>query len=111
LPPYRLRIHHLAGRLPGARCASPRWSWCVCTLVEAPSAVLPVVLRWRLPRIASGQPRGHCPAMASRHAPGRMVSVFQSSSSPLLSSSATVTGHLAMTSEPSSQTCFCDAAI
>jgi hypothetical protein len=48
-------------------CASP---------VEAPSAVLPVVLWWSLPRVASGRPRGHCPAMPSRHAPGRMVSVF-----------------------------------
>jgi hypothetical protein len=109
--PYRLRVHHLTGLLPGARCASPRWSWCVCTSVEAPSAVLPVVLRWSLPQVASGRPCGHCPTIPSRHAPGRMVSVFQSSSSPLLSSPTMVTGHLAMISEPSSQTCFYDAAI
>jgi hypothetical protein len=53
------------------------------------------------------RPRGHCPAMPSRHAPGHLVSVLLSSSSSLLSSPAMVTGHLAMPSVLSSQTCFC----
>jgi hypothetical protein len=100
-PPDLLPV--LAVRVCGGQgvCASP---------VEAPSAVLPVVLRWRLPQVAPGRPRGHCPAMPSRHAPGCLVSLLLSFSSPLLSSPATVTGRLAMTSMPSSQTFFCDAA-
>jgi hypothetical protein len=86
-----LAMHSCSG--PGV-CASP---------VEAPSAVLPVVLWWRLPQVASGRPHGHCPAIPSRHTPGHTVSVFFFSSTPLLSSPAMVSGHLAMTSEPSSQ--------
>jgi hypothetical protein len=42
----------------------------------------------RLPSAALGRPRGHCPAMPARHAPGRLVS-FSFSSPP----SASLTGH------------------
>jgi hypothetical protein len=38
---YCLRAQCLAGFSPGACCASPRWSWCVCTLVEAPRCGAP----------------------------------------------------------------------
>jgi hypothetical protein len=73
---------------PDACCASSRRSQCVCTPVEAPSAVLPVVPRWRLPSAVPGRPRGHYPAMPAKYAPGRLVSF----SFPFLPS-ASLTGH------------------
>jgi hypothetical protein len=84
-----LPLGHISFRfLPDACCASSRRTQCVCTPVEAPSAVLPVVPRWRLPSAAPGRPRGHCPAMPVRYAPGHLVS-FSYSSPP----SASLTGH------------------
>jgi hypothetical protein len=38
---YRLRARCLTGFSPSACCASPRWSWCVCTPVEAPRCDAP----------------------------------------------------------------------
>jgi hypothetical protein len=73
-------------------------------------AVLPVVPRWRPPRVASSRPRGHCPAMPPRQAHGRTSSMFFLSSTPLFSTPAMVFGHLGMTSEPSSQILLCVAA-
>jgi hypothetical protein len=95
--------------LPDACCASLRRSQCVCTPVEAPSAVLPVHLDEVLPSAAPSRPRGHCLAMPARDAPGRLVSViFLFYLCPL--SLATLSDQLVKNSEPSSQILLCAAA-
>jgi hypothetical protein len=63
--------------------------WCLsCTRTrrwKRRGVVLPVSARWSQPRVASSWPRGHCPAMPSGQAPGRTVSAFFISSTPLFS--------------------------
>jgi hypothetical protein len=46
----RLRARCLAGFSPGACCATPRWSWCVCTPVEASRCGAPGALGEDIPR-------------------------------------------------------------
>jgi hypothetical protein len=66
----------LAVRVCGGRgvCASP---------VEAPRCGAPGATWWKPSQVAPGRPRGHCPAMPSRHAPGCLVSAFLFLSNPL----------------------------
>jgi hypothetical protein len=65
----------------------------VCaTPVEAPEVRCSRCCMVKPHQVAPGRPRGHYPAMPSRHAPGQLVSV--SSTSPTLSYLAAPAGHL-----------------
>jgi hypothetical protein len=73
----RPRARCFVGSFRGARCVCLWWLWWLCNAGgSTQGGVLLVLPRWSRPWVAPGRPRGHCPAMPSGYAPGRLVSAI-----------------------------------